>query len=56
MGNLTNLILEFMGVQIGKNAGTGHYGSVKLPSFLIRRVRKTLFVERMAPTVTGSLY
>ncbi|KAL2825079.1 putative apoptosis-inducing factor [Aspergillus cavernicola] len=45
-----------IGVQIGRKAGTGHYGSVKLPGFLITRLRKTLFVESLPKTVDGSVF
>ncbi|MCJ1387733.1 hypothetical protein MMC18_000576 [Xylographa bjoerkii] len=47
---------RFMGLQIGKKAGTGHFGNIKVPSFIIIRARKTLFVEKMGPTVNGSLF
>ena len=52
----TDLVLGFMGLQIGKKAATGHFGSWKVPSFIIARARKTLFVENMGPTVDGSLF
>ena len=45
-----------MGCQIGKTAGTGHLGWVKLPSFIVSFLRKNLFVERLASTVDGSAY
>jgi len=45
-----------MGLQIGKKAGTGHFGTFKIPSFIIIRARKTLFVENMGPTVNGALF
>lgn len=45
-----------MGCQIGKKAGTGHFGWVKLPSFMVSFLRKNLFVERLASTVDGSAY
>jgi apoptosis-inducing factor 2 len=45
-----------MGLQIGKKAGTGHYGSIRIPSFLIVWVRKTLLVEKLGPMVDGSLF
>lgn len=44
-----------MGLQIGKNAGTGHFGNFKLPSFLVKSIRKTLFVENLPKTVDGSM-
>ena len=50
------LLSGFMGLQIGKKAATGHFGSLKIPSFIVVRARKTLFVENMGPTVDGSLF
>ncbi|KFY48987.1 hypothetical protein V495_00846 [Pseudogymnoascus sp. VKM F-4514 (FW-929)] len=47
---------RFMGLQIGKKSGTGHFGWFKIPSFLIVYLRKTLFVERLATTVDGSQF
>jgi hypothetical protein len=43
-----------LAVQIGKKAGTGHAGSMKLPSFMVAYVRKTLFVENGPKTVDGT--
>jgi len=43
-----------MGLLVGKKAGTGHLGSVKLPGFLVTMLRKNLFVDKLGPTVTGS--
>lgn len=43
-----------MGVQIGKKTGVGHYGSWRIPEFMINHFRKTLFVEKLRPTVDGS--
>lgn len=43
-----------MGVQFGKKAGTGFYGSWKIPSFIPVMLRKTLFVEKLGPTVEGT--
>lgn len=45
-----------MGLSIGKKAGTGHFGSMKIPSFVIVWARKNLFIENMRPTVNGSLF
>ncbi|KAI8625188.1 hypothetical protein F5Y19DRAFT_274788 [Xylariaceae sp. FL1651] len=45
-----------MGLQIGKKAGTGHFGNFKLPSFLVSTLRKSLFIERLAKTVDGSWF
>ncbi|EXJ89133.1 hypothetical protein A1O3_02197 [Capronia epimyces CBS 606.96] len=47
---------RFMGLQIGKKAATGHFGTYKVPGFIIAWARKTLFVENLAPTVNGSLF
>ena len=43
-----------IGVQIGKKVGTGHFGSVRLPSFLVIMLRKTLFIENLPKTVDGN--
>ena len=40
-----------MGLQIGKKAGTGHFGSIRIPSSIIIWARKTLFVEKMRSMV-----
>ncbi|KAL2785908.1 putative apoptosis-inducing factor [Aspergillus keveii] len=45
---------EMLAVQTGKKAGTGHAGSMKLPSFMVAYVRKTLFVENGPKTVDGT--
>ncbi|KAL2861831.1 putative apoptosis-inducing factor [Aspergillus pseudodeflectus] len=45
---------DVLAVQIGKKAGTGHLGSMKLPSFMVAYVRRTLFVEDAPKTVDGS--
>ncbi|KAL3490617.1 putative apoptosis-inducing factor [Aspergillus germanicus] len=45
---------DMLAVQIGKKAGTGHAGSMKLPSFMVAYVRKTLFVENGPKTVDGT--
>lgn len=47
---------RMMGLQIGKKAGTGFYGNWRIPTFLVVRLRKTLFVERLGPTVDGSQF
>ncbi len=46
----------FMGLQIGKKAGTGHYGSMRLPGFMFVWARKTLLIEKLKGTVDGSLF
>ncbi|KAH6884438.1 hypothetical protein B0T10DRAFT_579041 [Thelonectria olida] len=45
-----------MGLQIGKKAGTGHFGSWRIPGFIIIFARKNLFIDKLAPTVDGSLF
>jgi hypothetical protein len=45
-----------MGLQIGKKAGTGHFGAWKIPSFVIVMARKNLFIERLGPTIDGSQF
>ncbi|KAF1845718.1 FAD/NAD(P)-binding domain-containing protein [Cucurbitaria berberidis CBS 394.84] len=47
---------RFMGLQIGKKAGTGFYGNLRIPSFLVIWLRKTLFIERFGPLVDGSSF
>ena len=50
------LLAGLTGLQIGRKAATGHYGNMKIPSFIILWARKTLFIENMGPTVNGSLF
>ncbi|KUJ13614.1 FAD/NAD(P)-binding domain-containing protein [Mollisia scopiformis] len=45
-----------MGLTVGRKAGTGHLGNVKLPGFLVHFLRKNLFIDKLAPTVSGSAY
>ena len=45
-----------MGIQIGKEAGTGHIGDMILPSPDVVERRKTLFVEMMPVMVDGSMF
>ncbi|OBT54308.1 hypothetical protein VE04_05937 [Pseudogymnoascus sp. 24MN13] len=47
---------KFMGFQIGKTSGTGHFGWFRIPSFVVVYLRKTLFVERLLTTVNGSQF
>ena len=44
------------GLQIGKEVGTGHFGDMKVPSFVIVWARKTLFIENLKGTVDGSRF
>jgi hypothetical protein len=42
-------------IPLGKNAGTGHMGSWKLPSFMAVMLKgKTYFTQNLAPTIAGS--
>ena len=45
-----------MGVSVGKKAGTGFLGSVKLPGFLVNMLRKNLFIDNLPTTVDGSAF
>ncbi|KAL4945483.1 hypothetical protein BDV06DRAFT_230855 [Aspergillus oleicola] len=47
---------SMIGVQIGQKAGTGHFGSIRLPSFMIIYLRKTLLVEQVPKIVDGSAF
>ncbi|KFY94385.1 hypothetical protein V500_03284 [Pseudogymnoascus sp. VKM F-4518 (FW-2643)] len=47
---------RFMGFQIGRQSGTGHFGWFIMPTFVVVYLRKTLFVERLASTVDGSMF
>ena len=51
---LTDFSVGFRDLQIGKKVATGHFGNMKIPSFIIIRARKPLFVENIGPTVNGS--
>ncbi len=54
--NFADFVAGFMGLQTGKKAGTGHFGNLKVPSFIIIRAQKSLFVDNMGPTVDGPLF
>jgi apoptosis-inducing factor 2 len=54
--NLQLTLTGFLGIQVGRNVGTGHFGNFKLPSFMITFARKSLFVEFLSPLVSGSLF
>lgn len=44
-----------LAVPTGRKTGTGHMGSIKLPSFMINMVKgKTYFTQKLAGTVDGS--
>ncbi|KAH7391751.1 hypothetical protein BKA66DRAFT_25789 [Pyrenochaeta sp. MPI-SDFR-AT-0127] len=47
---------RFMGFQIGKKSGTGHYGNWRLPSFVVVWVRRNLFLHIFGPIVDGSWF
>jgi hypothetical protein len=44
------------GVHIGRKTGTGHIGSIKIPGFLVVKMRESLFVEMMDPIVSGTKF
>ncbi len=43
-------------MQIGRKTAVAHFGSWRMPGFLIQWARKTLFTENLGPTVDGSLF
>ncbi|KAF2805447.1 FAD/NAD(P)-binding domain-containing protein [Mytilinidion resinicola] len=45
---------RIMGLQIGKKEAVGHYGSWRLPRFMMMYARKQLFLNRFAGTIDGS--
>ncbi|KAM3086484.1 hypothetical protein ACMFMG_000615 [Clarireedia jacksonii] len=46
---------EILAVPVGKKVGTGHMGSIRLPSFMVNMVKgKTLFTDKVPGVVTGS--
>lgn len=45
-----------IGVQIGKKSGTGHFGNMRLPSFIVSMLRKSLFIDNLPRTVDGSIF
>ncbi|OKL59608.1 hypothetical protein UA08_05213 [Talaromyces atroroseus] len=45
-----------LGLQIGKKTGTGHFGSFRIPGFIVTYLRKNLFVEQLGSMVNGSAY
>ncbi|KAL4950357.1 putative apoptosis-inducing factor [Aspergillus filifer] len=47
---------SMIGVQIGQKGGTGHVGSIRLPSFMIAYLRKTLLVEQVPKMIDGSAF
>jgi NADH dehydrogenase FAD-containing subunit len=47
---------RIMGLSLGKNAGTGHWGTFQMPTFVIKWIRKTLFIENMGKTLDGSMF
>jgi hypothetical protein len=44
------------GFQFGRKAGTGHFGNIKLPTFLVVSIRKTQFLERFPGMLDGSAF
>jgi NADH dehydrogenase FAD-containing subunit len=47
---------RMMGLSVGQNAGAGHWGNFQIPTFLIKYMRKTLFLENMGKTVDGTMF
>lgn len=48
-------LIAMLAVPLGRKAGTGHMGSMKLPSFMVHFVKgKTYFTEKLGPTIDGS--
>ncbi|CAG9949834.1 unnamed protein product [Clonostachys rosea f. rosea IK726] len=45
-----------MGLSVGKDMGTGHYGNWRIPTFVARYLRKTLFLEKLTEIVTGTAF
>lgn len=45
-----------MGLQIGKDMATGHYGSWRMPGWAVAWFRKDLFLHFMGPMVDGSRF
>lgn len=45
-----------MGLQIGRNNATGHFGNFKVPGFLISYLRKDLFLEMLPKVIDGSKF
>ncbi|KAF4627072.1 hypothetical protein G7Y89_g11081 [Cudoniella acicularis] len=46
---------EINAVPIGRKAGTGHMGNIKLPSFMVVMIKgKLYFSDKMAPMVNGT--
>jgi apoptosis-inducing factor 2 len=56
LGHWLILFAALIGLSIGRKAGTGHYGTMRIPSFVIVMARKNLFIDNMGPTVDGSLF
>jgi len=48
--------IGMMGIQIGKESGTGHVGDWVIPSSDVVERRKTLFVELLPKMVDGSMF
>ncbi|RDW73543.1 hypothetical protein BP6252_07450 [Coleophoma cylindrospora] len=45
---------SMIGLQIGKKAGVGHFGGMRIPGFIVTMIRKSLFVERLVTMGDGS--
>lgn len=47
--------IDMLAVPLGRKAGTGHMGNMKLPSFMVVMVKgKTYFTQNLGPTIAGS--
>ncbi|TVY49390.1 Oxidoreductase [Lachnellula occidentalis] len=48
---------DMLAVPIGRKAGTGHMGGMKLPSFMVNMVKgKNLFMDKMPGMISGSAF
>lgn len=46
-----------LAVPVGRKAGTGHMGGMKLPSFMVNMVKgKNLFMDKMPGMISGSAF
>jgi apoptosis-inducing factor 2 len=48
------MIVGITGIQIGRKAGMGHFGTWIIPSFVIVYVRRNIFMEKMQGILDGS--
>jgi len=46
-----------LAVPVGRKAGTGHMGNMKLPSFMVNMVKgKNLFLDKLPNIVSGAAF